>query len=293
MDLSITYIIEQLVSGLVAGCCYALMGVGLSLVWGILKMISINHGELYMTGAYMMWLALSLGMPLFAAVVAGVVSTMALSLLIEVSMIGPLTKKPGWNTSPFILTMAISVFLQNAALRIFGEKYHNVPYFSDNIYKIFSLNISGQRVWIVVVTIITILALMLFIRYTRMGRAIRATSQEREAATLMGVNTKTVFVVTYVISGALAAIAGIMLSPIYSVNPWMGSAIQTKGLVVCVLAGLGSIEGAIGAGLILGLSESIAVTFVGSQWKDIVSYLILLVILWVKPNGLFLKSKEA
>ncbi len=292
--MGISYIFEQLVSGLVLGCCYALMGVGLSLVWGILKMISINHGELYMAGAYMMWFFYTaVGVPLVFAAVIGIICTMLLGLFIETTMIRPLVSKPGWNSSPFILTMAISTLLQNLALRIFGEKYQNVPYFSERMFKILDLNISGQRVLIVVVAVLVIVALMLFIRFTRMGRAIRATSQEREAATLMGVNTNTVYIVTYVISGALAAVAGIMLSPIYSVNPWMGSAVQIKGLVVCVLAGLGSIEGAIGAGLILGFSESLAVTFIDSTWKDIVSYLILLVILWVKPNGLFLKKKEA
>lgn len=288
--MSFQYILEQLISGLVSGCCYALMGVGLSLVWGILKMASLNHGELYMAGSYFAWLAFVSGVPMLIAALIGIACTMALSLLIEQTTIRPLISKPGWNTSPFILTLALSTLLQNVALRVFGEKFQNLPYFTERMFKFGSFNVSGQRVYIVVVTIITIALLMLMIRFTKLGRAIRSTSQDREAATLMGVNTSKVYAITYVISGALAAIAGIMLAPIYSVNPWAGATIQIKGLVVCVLAGLGSIEGAIGAGMILGVSESLAVTFIDSTYKDIISYLILILILWVKPSGLFVKE---
>lgn len=285
---------EQIISGVVLGCSYALVGVGLSMIWGILKMININHGELYMSGAYFMWVSFTMGMPLVVAAIIGLVCTLLLSALIQTATIRPLFKKPGWNSSPFILTMALSILMQNVALRVFGEKFQNIPYFDDGIYKIFgNINISGQRIYIVVVTVLVVALLMVIIRFTRLGRAIRATAQERDAARLMGVNTARIYLVTYVISGVLAAIAGILLAPIYSVNPWMGSAVQIKGLVVCVLAGLGSIEGAIGAGIILGLAESLSVTFIDSTWKDIVSYLILVVILWVKPNGLFMKKGEA
>jgi len=289
--MSITYILEQIISGIVTGCTYALMGVGLSLVWGILKMISINHGELYMSGAYMMLVALTGGAPLWVAIPIGIVCTMVLSVFIERTMIKPLTSKPGWDTSPFMLTMAISLLMQNAALLIFGEKYKVLPYYIEGTLRFFDLNIANQRILIVVVAVVSIVALMLFIRLTRMGRSIRATSQESEAAVLMGVNTHTVFLVTYVLSGALAAIAGVMLAPIYSINPWMGSTIQVKALVVCVLAGLGSIEGAIGAGLVLGVVENLLITVIGNEWKDAFAFLILIGILWFKPNGLFLKTK--
>lgn len=285
-----SYLFQQVINGLVTGCCYSLMGVGLSLVWGILRMVSLNHGELYMAGAYFTWLAFVNGVPLIGAAIIGILSTMVLSYLIEQSMIRPMLNRPNLDNSSFILTMAIQTLLQNVALRVFGEKYQNMPYYLDKIYRVLGVTISGQRVLIVIVTIVVIIALMVFIKYTRTGRAISATSQERDASVLMGVNTQKIYVITYLLSGALAAVAGIMLAPIYSVNPWMGAAIQTKGLVVCVLAGLGSIEGAIGSGLILGLAESLAITFIDSSWKDMVSYLLMILILWVKPNGLFGKK---
>ena len=288
--MSISYLFQQIINGLVTGCCYSLMGVGLSLVWGILRMVSLNHGELYMAGAYFTWLSFVNGLPIIPAAAVGILATMVLGFLIEQSMIRPMLNRPNLDNSAFILTMAIQTLLQNVALRVFGEKYQNLPYYNDGIYRFLGVTISGQRILIVIVTVVVIVALMLFIRYTRTGRAISATSQERDASVLMGVNTQKIYIITYVISGALAAVAGIMLAPIYSVNPWMGSAIQTKGLVVCVLAGLGSVEGAIGAGLLLGLAESLAITFIDSSWMDMVSYLLMILILWVKPNGLFGKK---
>ena len=150
---------------------------------------------------------------------------------------------------------------------------------------------SGQRIIILTTTAIVIISLMVMIKKTRLGRAVIATSQDGEYAMMRGVNIKRIYFITYVISAGLAAVAGILLCPVYSVNPWMGATVQTKGLVVCILGGLGSIEGAITAGILMGIVESATVSAVGSEWRDAVAYVFLLAILYIRPSGLFGKKK--
>lgn len=288
--MSVSYLTNQILNGIVLGFSYALVGAGLSLLWGTLKMINLAHGDLYMMGAYFAWLAIRVGkIPIIPGIIIGVICAAALCLFIQISTVRPLVRQGDFGMSPYILTMGLSILLQNTALLVYGERYQNIPYYLDKVYKFFngSVTISGQRLLIIVVSLVVILFLMIIIKRTKLGRAIRATAQDREFASMLGVNTKSVYTVTYVISGSLAAIAGIMLAPIYSVNPWMGTAVQTKGLACCVLGGLGSVEGAIVGGLIIGIAESLSVTFLSTEWKDVVAYLILIVMLWVKPSGLF------
>ncbi|MDD4189319.1 MAG: branched-chain amino acid ABC transporter permease [Eubacteriales bacterium] len=288
--MSVSYLTNQILNGIVLGFSYALVGAGLSLLWGTLKMINLAHGDLYMMGAYFAWLAIRVGkIPIIPGIIIGVICAAALCLFIQISTVRPLVRQGDFGMSPYILTMGLSILLQNTALLVYGERYQNIPYYLDKVYKFFngSVTISGQRLLIIVVSLVVILFLMIIIKRTKLGRAIRATAQDREFASMLGVNTKSVYTVTYVISGSLAAIAGIMLAPIYSVNPWMGTAVQTKGLACCVLGGLGSVEGAIVGGLIIGIAESLSVTFLSKEWKDVVAYLILIVMLWVKPSGIF------
>ena len=290
------YFLNQILSGVTLGLSYALVGAGISLIWGTLKMINLAHGELYMMGAYFTWLAITVGMiPVIPGIIIGIVCTAVLCWLLQLSTVRPLMSRGNAGTGPYILTMGLSILLQNAALQIFGERYQNIPYYIDAVYKFFnnSITISAQRVIIMITSVVVILVLMVIINNTRLGRAIRATAQDGEYAPIMGVNSKSIYTITYIISGSLAAIAGIMLAPIYSVNPWMGIAVQTKGLACCVLGGLGNVKGAIIGGLIIGITESLSVALLSTAWKDVVVYLILVIMLWVKPSGLFGKKSEA
>lgn len=291
--MSFTMFINQLLSGITLGFSYALVGAGLSLIWGTLKMVNLAHGDLYMMGAYFAWLAIKIGkIPVIPGILIGVICTAVLCLFLELTTVRPLQRQKDMGNSPYILTMGLSIFLQNIALRIFGERYQNIPYYVNKTYKFFNkkVTIAGQRVAIIAVSLVVILILMYIIKYTKLGRAIRATAQDGEYAVAMGVNSKQVYTITYVISGSLAAVAGIMLAPIYSVNPWMGTAVQSKGLACCVLGGLGSVEGAIFGGLIIGIAESMSVSFIGTAWKDAIAYVILIAVLWLKPSGLFGKK---
>lgn len=292
--MSIGLIINQIMSGITLGFSYALVGAGISLIWGTLRMINLAHGELYMLGAYFAWMAITIArIPIIPGIIIGVISVGIISLMIQLTTVRPLLKNPkNLGSKPYVLTMGLSILLQNSALLIFSERYQNIPYFIDKTYKLFDgkITLAAQRVLIIIVSFVVIIALMVLIKYTKIGRAIRATSQDAVYAGVVGVNVKLVFAATYVISGLLAAVAGIMLAPIYSVNPWMGTAVQSKGMACCVLGGLGNIEGAIFGGLIIGVAESLTVNIIGTQWKDVIAYLILVVTLWVRPAGILGKK---
>lgn len=292
--MSVSYWIEIIMSGVVSGTSYALIGAGLSLIWGTLKMVNLAHGEFYMLGAYFLWTCFTLGhLPLGISILIAIVCVACFAVLIQMSTIRPLLRKPDWQMSPWILTLGIQILLQNLALQVWGELYQNVPYFWNTVLKPLNLfTISGQRVIILAGTGGVILALMFITKKTRLGRAIVATSQDGTYAQMMGINTKQIYLITYVISAVLAGIAGILLCPLYSVNPWMGATVQTKGMVVCILGGLGNVEGAILAGILMGILESGAVSVIGSEWRDAIAYLFLILVLYVRPAGLFSRQKE-
>lgn len=293
--MTIGYLFNQMLSGITLGCSYALVGAGMSLIWGTLKMVNLAHGELYMLGAYCAWMAIKVGnVPVVPGILIGLFCAAAIFFVIQLLTVRPLLSQPGdHGNSPYILTMGLSILLQNVALQVFGERYQNIPYYLDVTIRIGDLVIAGQRLLVIVSSVVVIFALMWTIKHTKLGRGIRAVAQDGEYAPIMGVNASRMYTVTYMLAGTLAAFAGIMLAPIYSVNPWMGTQVQTKGLACCVLGGLGSIEGAIIGGIVIGIAEALATTWIGTEWKDLIAYLILVVVLWVKPSGIFGKKGEA
>ena len=248
-----------------------------------------------MLGAYFLWTSLTVGnMPIVVAVIASILCVSVFAVIVQMSMIKPLLRKPNWNMSPWILTLGIQILLQNLALMVWGELYQNVPYFWNTVYRPLELfTISGQRIIIIFGTMAVIALLIYITKRTRLGRAIVATSQDNEFAMMVGINVKRIYLITYVISAALAGIAGVMLCPVYSVYPYMGTMVQTKGMVVCILGGLGNVEGSIIAGVLMGIFESLAVSVIGSEWRDAVAYVFLILVLYFRPTGLFGKRKDA
>ena len=285
-------LIGQLISGLIAGAAYALMGSGLSLIWGTLKMLNFAHGEFYMMGGFALFvLFASLGLHPIISISVSLLIVFCICVLLEKILIQPLLDKPNWDVSSIVVTLGLSIILQNLALRIWGERFQNVPYFNSQILEIAGVRVSAQRIIILVVAISVIAIFMFFLKKTRIGWAVRATSQDRDAATLMGINVYNIYTLIFGISGALAALAATMLTPIYSANPWMGISLLIKAFVVCVFGGLGSLEGAILAGFALGTIESFGVMLWSSEWKDFLSYALLVLVLLIRPAGLF-GSKE-
>ncbi|MBI4519986.1 MAG: branched-chain amino acid ABC transporter permease [Gemmatimonadetes bacterium] len=280
-------IVEQLFNGLVSGAIYALMASGLSLIWGTLKMLNFAHGEFYMLGGYGVYLGLTLGglSPLVAVPLA-VLGAALVGMLVERLIIHRLLDKPGWDESPVIATLGVSILLQNLVLHILGERFQNVPYYVEGGLSVYGMRMAWQRVLIVAAAIVVVAATVAVLKSTRWGMAVRATAQDRDSAMLAGINVYAVYLWTFGVTAALAALAGAMLSPIYSVNPWMGTALLLKAFIVCVVGGLGSLGGAILGGILLGTAESLTVLLWASEWKDVVAFLILILVLWFRPAGL-------
>lgn len=281
-------VIEQILNGLVLGCIYASVASGLTLIWGTMKMLNFAHGEFYMLGGYVIYFTLTaFGTPLIVSAFLAVLSIFIFGILIERVCIHPLLDKPEWDINAIMITVGISIFLQNFALRIWGERFKSVPYFIEGTLSIFGIRMAYQRLLILIITSMVMVVFWLFIKKTRFGLALRATAQDRDAATIIGINTKGIYTKTFGMSCAMASLAAILLAPILMINPWMGTVPLIKGFVTVVLGGLGSFGGAILGGILLGTVESLSVIIFSTEWKDVMSFILLILVLWIKPTGLF------
>jgi len=281
-------IIEQMLNGLVLGSMYALVASGLTLIWGTMKMLNFAHGELYMIGGYVIYFALLLlGVNPFWGILLAVLIAFALGVLLERLILNPLLEKPGWDVSPIVATLGVSIFLQNFALKVWGERFKNVSYFIEGTMDFAGFRIAYQRILILVVAATVMVGFWMYVKRSRFGMALRATAQDREAATILGINFHRVYLLTFGISSALAALAATMLAPLFLVNPWMGIPLLLKAFIVVVLGGLGSFGGAILGGFLLGSIESLAIVFISSEWKDVAAFLVLIGFLVFKPAGFF------
>src|SRR5579872_45024 len=279
---------QLVIDGLVAGAMYAIMASGLSLVWGTVGILNFAHGEFYMIGGYALYFTLvELNANPLLAVIAAVLVTFGIGAFVEMGVLRWLLNRREWELPTLVATLGLSVFLQNLALRSFGATDKSVPYLFHSVYHVGRVTIASQRVAIVAVAVIAFALLWGAMRFTRFGIGLRATAQDRDAATLMGIDVKKIYLLAFAISAALAALAATMLSPIFSINPGMGARPLLKAIVVVVLGGMGASEGAIIGGFGLGISESIGVALVSSEWEDVIAFGLLILTLWLKPSGLF------
>jgi branched-chain amino acid transport system permease protein len=286
--MTLRLIAEQLINGLVLGSMYAIVASGLTLIWGTMKMLNFAHGELYMLGGYVLYFTLMVfGMHPFWAVFLALLVVFLVGVLMERLLIHPLLDKPGWDVTPLVVTLGISIFLQNFALKVWGERFKNVPYFIEGTMETAGFRIAYQRILILVVAATVMFGFWMYVKKSRFGIALRATAQDRESATILGINSHRIYMLTFGISSALAALAATMLAPLFLINPWMGIPPQLKAFIVVVLGGLGSFGGAILGGFLLGTIESLAIVFLSSEWKDVVSFLVLILILIIRPSGFF------
>lgn len=283
--------LEQIINGLIIGSMYALIGSGIALVYGTMRVLNLAHGEFYMLGGYFVFfLAVTYGVPSYLAIPVAIVATFILGVLIQRLTIHYLMGKEGWMFSTIAATLGLSIFLQNAALLMFGEQFESVPYYLDGMIEIGSIRLPLQRLLILVVAIVTIGGMTYILKRTRLGWAIRATAQDRDAAAVVGIPAQRIYLITFGIAGALGAVAAAMLAPIYAINPWSGMPILLKGFVVVILGGLGSFPGAIAGGLLLGVVEAIGVQLTSSEWRDVIGFAMMIAVIWWRPWGLFGKK---
>ena len=284
--------LQFLVNGLVSGVFYALSALGLTLIFGIMRVVNFAHGEFYMMGGLIGWFVTSrLGLDFFSGLLL-VAATMAIfgwlvdRVLIE--RIRDQGEEPG-----ILLTIGLSIFIVNTALLIAGTVPQKVPApFGDMPLFLGPIVLTKLRLFAVGCCALTMIAAHLLIRRTRLGRAMRATFQDPMAASLVGISTAQIYAATFALGTTLAAVAGMLLGSIYVVQVTIGGLVTLKAFVVVILGGLGSFAGAIVGGLILGVAESMWGGYVSIGLVDLIGFVIVIAILVVRPYGLFSTRAE-
>lgn len=279
--------ITQVLNGLQLGSIYALVALGYTMVYGIILLLNFAHGDIIMVGAYISWLVMSkLGLNPAIAVVLSIVGCMVLGVLIDKVAYAPLRDAP--RLSILITAIGVSYFLENGAQLLFGADAKVVPaYTSVSNIQVGDLTLSFSAIVTVVVTIVATVILTFLVQKTKLGKAMRAVSEDMGAARLMGINVNTTISFTFAVGSALAGIGAVLYSMAYTqASPTMGIMLGTKAFVAAVLGGIGSIPGAVIGGLLVGFAE-VFVSAIGlSVWQDAVVFLLLIVVLIVKPTGL-------
>ena len=290
--------IEQTINGLQTGSIYALIALGYTMVYGIVKLINFAHGDILMVGAYVTLIAVSNGMPLILAIFLSIIFCAILGVVIDFFAYRPIRNAP--KISALITAIGMSFLLESLALIIFGAnprvidpKY--IPAFlsNDNKMKLGFLEISTLTIFVIVITIICMVALNLFIKKTKLGKATRAVSQDTGAAQLMGINVNRTIAITFAIGSGLGALGGALYAIVYpQIEPYMGMLPGLKAFSAAVFGGIGSIPGAMVGGYVLGLLEAYVKGSSLTTWANPIVFGVLILILIFRPNGLFGKNMK-
>jgi branched-chain amino acid transport system permease protein len=288
-----TVVLQQVINGAVLGSLYVLVALGLTLVYGVLVQINFAHADVVTLGAFAAYFFVNgAGGNYLASVAVALAVGGALGWLMNAAIFAPLRER-GNELLPLIATIGVSVMLENAMLALFGP----IPYafespYSNNVIRFAGTFITLQNLLIIAVSIATIALLYAFMKFTYMGKALRAVSQDRETAGLMGINPNQVVMLTFVIASALAGMAGAMLGPVLVLTPFAGTSVIVKAFAIVIIGGFGNVEGTILAGLLVGLIESFTTQYLDTGMIDIVVFGLLLLTLAVRPTGLIAERRE-
>lgn len=287
---SLSYIFSQLLNGFLIGLIYGLVAVGITLIFGVMKLVNFAHGEIYMIGGYTIYyLSVVVGIYTAFALPGSIIVTFLIGLIIERILIRPMYTKYVENASEYamIVTFGLSILLMNIVLLIFGWRVHGVPPFISGIITISLLSVAADRITAAVAGAILLVILLFFINKTWYGKALRATSQNREGAAMVGIDTTQMNTLAYALGCALAGAGGGILATIFTVNVEMGQVPALRSFAIIVLGGMGSVKGSIIGAIILGVLESVASILISPAYQDVVGFLVLIAILLFRPQGLF------
>jgi branched-chain amino acid transport system permease protein len=301
MDLILQQIPQQLVNGITMGGVYALIALGYTMVYGILFMLNFAHGEVYMVGGFVGWWVLHL-LTRTHGLVAGGFVIIVLMILIAMAFTGvlgmaierfayrPLRNAPRMNL--LLSALGVSIVLQNLVLRFQGAEirfFRTSALIPEGLrtFEIGGTVISFMRLLVIVVSLALMAILTWFVKRTKMGKAMRATAQDTEAATFMGIDTNRIIMLTFLMGSALGGAAGTLVGLLFTqVDYYVGYAAGLKGFTAAVLGGIGNIPGAMLGGFILGIVESLGTTFISSTYKDVIAFAILILVLIIRPHGI-------
>ena len=281
-----TVFLQQTINGIILGCIYALIAIGLSLIFGILETANFAHGEFYMIGAFIGFFSTTLlGIPFFLSILVAMAGMGLFAVVIERVAFRPIVGKPLINS--MLLSFGLSTALANAALFLFKADPKKIESGLAGIhFEIMGIFMTAERLTILVLSIVLVALLSWFIKYTKTGKSMRAVAQDRVAAELAGINVRRIYSATFAISGALAAAAGTMVGAMFFVQPDMGLAVTLKSFVIIILGGIGQIKGVILAAILIGLVESLGGGFVSYAYKDAYPFLLMMLLFIFKPEGL-------
>ena len=284
--------LQHLLNALILGGTYALLGIGLTLIFGIMRVVNFTHGELYAFGAYMVYFfAMVLGVNFFLALGLAVLLGIALGGLIEIVLLRRL-RDANIDTTMLVMIGAWIV-MQNAEQLIWsGVAKSIVTPFPEQPLVLGPVSVSWTRVFVFAVAAVLIVGAQLLIQRTKLGKAMRATFQDRDTAALMGVNINAVYTATFALGSGLAAAAGALLGPVFVVTPTMGNLAALKAFAIVILGGLGNIKGATIGGFILAFVEEIGAGYVSSGYRDAMGFLLIIIVLLFKPTGLFTRAER-
>ena len=285
--------LQQIINGLSLGSIYALVALGYTMVYGIIKLINFAHGDIYMLGAYIGYICIVyFNLPFPVALLASMTMCALIGVLIEKIAYKPL--RHATRIAALITAIGVSYLLQNVTQTVMGSNVRSYPaVLSDAIIEFAGLRISHQQLYIFLITIALMCALQYIVKFTKMGRAMRAVSVDSDAARLMGINVDKTISITFAIGSALAGAAGILVGVYYNtINPLMGSVPGLKAFIAAVFGGIGIIPGAMIGGFAIGIIETLVIGYGSSLYKDAVVYAILILILILKPSGLLGKNRK-
>lgn len=287
-------LIQSIINGLNQGAIYALIALGYTMVYGIIRMINFAHGDFIMVGAYTLFYTIPLmivhGMPAWLAVLAAIVICVCVGVAVEIIAYRPV--RGAGSMSALITALAMSVFLENLAMVLFGANPKSVP----AIFELPSVEFLGAKLQCkylltIGIGLMMMVALQLFVKKTKLGKAMRAVPQDKEASTLMGINVNKIITITFAIGSGLAAVAALMYCSTYPrCTTDMGSIMGIKAFIAAVLGGIGIIPGAMLGGIIVGLVEIFVKVYVAPGWYEAITYSLLIVVLLVKPSGILGKN---
>jgi len=288
MDNGLKQLVEVLINGVTISSAYALLAIGLSLIYGVSKVFNYAYGSLLTVGAYMFWLLLAKlhGINHLLAFFIVSLFLFAIGSAVEMGIARPLRKQSNWEITTLIATLGLGIMLSNIILAIFGPYMKSIPRLSERVIFLGNVTMPLDRIWMLIIAIAIVAVLKIFLGRTMIGMCMRAVSQDTTGAEILGVPVNKIFTFTFGISTALAGIAGVFLGTVYFTSPGGGWSHFIKSFVIVALGGAGSIDGALYAAFILGVSESVVQWIFGPMWVMPFWFLVFLSVLIIKPRGL-------